>query len=107
MPINFEYETAITINHTDNELRLDTTVTSVATAALRAGFKEVTTDTSKPYRRFLSTSDRIRFRKAKGQRRVVGRAAQLVAKKEGQKTYMENVSHTSHVPPCPGCRECP
>ena len=102
MPLNFIWETCITIDHELNELRLDTTVTSVATAALRAGFTEATTDTSKPYRRFLATADQVKFRKRKGERRVGGAAAQKVA----QKTTVANVSHTSHVPTCPGCPEC-
>lgn len=86
MPEKFIYETAITIDHELNELRLDTTVTSIATAALRSGFTETTTESSKPYRRFLATSDQIRFRRPKGQRKVVGRAAELVAQKEAVKT---------------------
>ena len=82
MPKEFIYETAITIDHELNELRLDTTVTSVATAALRSGFTETTRPDSKPYRRFTGSADQIRFRKPKGQRGIRGRAAQLVAKKE-------------------------
>ena len=82
MPKEFIYETALTIDHELNELRLDTTVTSVATAALRAGFTETTTDTSKPYRRFTAMADQIRFRKPKGQRVVKGAAAVLSSKKE-------------------------
>jgi hypothetical protein len=81
MPQNFIYETAITLDHELNELRLDTTVTSIATAAKRAGFTETTTDQSKPYRRFTATADQVKFRKPKGQRRVGGAAAQKAALK--------------------------
>ena len=73
MPVEFIYETAITIDHEKDEMRLDTTLRSMATKALRAGFKEVTTETSKPYRRFVADSDMLRLRKAKGIRKAPGR----------------------------------
>jgi hypothetical protein len=74
MPQNFIYETAITVDHELNELRLDTTVKAVATQALRCGLKDVTTKNSQPYRRFLGHSDQFRLRKPKGVRSVRGAA---------------------------------
>lgn len=70
MPKDFLYETAITIDHEDGIMRVDTTVTSVATSLQRAGFIEKTKPNSKPYRRFIGQADQIRFRKAKGQRKT-------------------------------------
>jgi hypothetical protein len=81
MPKEFIWESCITIDHEENTLRLDTTVTSVATAARRAGMREITTDTSKPYRRFIAMADQVRFRRPKGQRRVTGAAAKKQAAK--------------------------
>jgi len=70
MPKDFLYETAITIDHEDGLMRVDTTVTSIATSLQRAGFTEVTKPSSRPYRRFLGQADQIRFRKQKGQRKT-------------------------------------
>lgn len=70
MPKDFLYETAITIEHEDGIMRVDTTVTSVATALERAGFIEKTKANSRPYRRFLGQADQIRFRKPKGHRKT-------------------------------------
>jgi hypothetical protein len=81
MPKEFIYETAITIDHELDELRLDTTVTSIANAAKRAGFTETTRDDSKPYRRFSGRADQVRFRKPKGQRPIRGAAAHKAALK--------------------------
>ena len=82
MPKDFIYETAITIDHELNELRLDTTVTSVATSALRCGYTEVTTETSKPYRRFTAQADQARLRRPKGQRGHRGAAGKRSSKKQ-------------------------
>lgn len=79
MPKDFLYETAITIDHEDGLMRVDTTVTSMATALQRAGFTETTKPSSQPYRRFIGQADQIRFRKAKGFRHVGGAAAQKMA----------------------------
>jgi len=68
MPENFIYETAMTIDHELGTMLADTTVKSIATQLLRAGFEEVTKLTSAPYRRFVGKADQIRFRRPKGQR---------------------------------------
>ena len=73
MPDKFIYETAATVDHERDELRVDTSVRSVASTLLRAGFREVTRSNSAPYRRFVGRADQMRFRKAKGIRKVRGR----------------------------------
>ncbi len=74
MPQDFIYETAITIDHDADLMRVDTTVRSVATALRRAGFTDVTKPNSRPYFRFQGQADQIRFRKPKGQRTPRGAA---------------------------------
>ncbi len=69
MPKLFFYETAITINHEDNEMLVDTTQTGIARQLLRCGFVETTKPSARIYRRFQGQADQIRFRKLKGQRR--------------------------------------
>ena len=68
MPRTFIYETAITIDHEDGVMLVDTSVTGVASQLLRAGFAEVTEGRSHPYRRFRGAADQLRFRRPKGQR---------------------------------------
>lgn len=76
MPRNFIYETAITIDHEDDVMLVDTTVASMATQLRRCGFIETTKASSHPYRRFRGNADQFRFRKPKGQRSVGGAAKQ-------------------------------
>ena len=53
MPLSYIYETAITIDHEDGVMLVDTSVNSVASQLLRAGFTEITDGRARPYRRFL------------------------------------------------------
>ena len=80
MPASYLYETAITIDHELDEMRVDTTVRGMATALMRAGFRETGGPQSLPYRRFIGRADQLRFRKAKGMRPVRGNAAVLAAR---------------------------
>ena len=74
MPRDFIYETAITIDHEDDVMLVDTTQAGIASALLRCGFTETTKPTSRPYRRFRGLADQIRFRLPKGLRPVKGAA---------------------------------
>lgn len=83
MPADYLYETAVTIDHELSQMRVDTTVRSVATALRRAGFQEVTACSSAPYFRFLGGADQLRFRKPKGLRALRGAARAAIAPKIG------------------------
>ena len=74
MPRDFLYETAITIDHEDDLMLVDTTQAGIASALLRCGFTETTKLNSRPYRRFRGFADQIRFRQPKGLRPVKGAA---------------------------------
>ena len=81
MPEKFVYETALTIDHKDDVVWVDTTVKAIATQLIRAGFREVGDERALPYRRFRGQADQVRFRLPKGQRKVVG-----VARKSAEAT---------------------
>ena len=68
MPKEFIYETAVTIDHEEGCMLVDTTVTAMATQLARCGFQEVTRPKSRPYRRFRGLADQLRFRKPKTER---------------------------------------
>ena len=68
MPKDFNYETAITIDHEAGVMLVDTTVQGVASQLLRAGFTETTKANSRPYRRLRGAADQLRFRKPKSER---------------------------------------
>lgn len=72
MPQHYIFETAITIDHETGEMRVDTTREGVASYLRRMQFREVTKESSKPYRRFIGEADQIRFRKPKAQRPARG-----------------------------------
>lgn len=70
MPKEFIYETAITIDHETNEMRVDTTREGVASQLRRSKFRETTREDSRPYRRFVGQADQLRFRRTKADRPV-------------------------------------
>lgn len=72
MPRCYLFETAITIDHEEDLMLVDTTVRGVASQLLRAGFTETTTPAAWPYRRFQGQADQLRFRRPKGQRTLRG-----------------------------------
>ena len=62
MPVKYEYETAITVDHDLGECRVDTTMRGVASRLVTRGFVEVTKANSAPYRRFVGQARQISFR---------------------------------------------
>ena len=87
MPDDFCYETAITVDHEDGVMTVDTTMRGMATALLRAGFREITKPDAHPYRSFLGQADQLRFRKPKGQRSARGRPF-----KQGHRAHANSVA---------------
>jgi hypothetical protein len=69
MPLDYISETACTADYELDELRVDTSRVAVVTRLLRMGFREVTKENSKPYRRFIGKVDQLRFTKTKADRR--------------------------------------
>jgi hypothetical protein len=68
MPLDYISETACTADYELDELRVDTSRAAVVTRLLRMGFREVTKENSKPYRRFIGKCDQMWFKKTKADR---------------------------------------
>ena len=63
-------ETCVLIDHDTGVVLVDTSLRGTATQLVRQGFQEVTSPSSRPYRRFSGDISQVSFRKGKSKGRV-------------------------------------